>query len=384
MSKAQCILLTDDYLPHIGGSRVYYHKVAGLLGGLMGVVTRKHAGAGEFDSAAGYPIRRVLLRGSRLDGLAGIGESLDAASLAAAAREFFDPPECFLAGEVMPSAFAARLAAFRARVRYGVFVHDEPLMGAGRFEKVLRKRALSGAGVIIASSTFAASRAAEVAGKAVPIISAPPGVDTETFCPGEPDPGVLARFGVAPRRYLLSVGRLVGYKNVETVIRALAGVKSRALALVVVGEGPERAALEDVAKGAGLNGRVVFAGSAPTEDLAALYRGALAYVFPSRQSGGLQHEGIGMAALEAAACGALVIASTETSAGDFVREGETGYLFDPSNPAALSAIVDRLAASPAERDAVARRACEAVLGRYTWQRAAEAVREAVERLSRVS
>jgi phosphatidylinositol alpha-1,6-mannosyltransferase len=173
----------------------------------------------------------------------------------------------------------------------------------------------------------------------------------------------------------------VGYKNVGAVIEALAKVRHRTLKLMVVGEGPERAPLEKQAQSLSLDSHVVFAGRLAAEDLRALYRGALAYVFASRREGGLRHEGVGMAALEAAACRTAVIASTETSAADFVRDGETGYVFDPSDAAALAATVERLLDSPSERDAVAERASRLVLDRYTWRRTADAVLNAIGILS---
>lgn len=380
VKRRDCIILTDDHLPHIGGSRLYVHKVASLLAARVALVTRRRPGARRFDAGLPYEIERAFLGGRLLPGLAALGEAADALALAHAAAAL-GAAGSYIAGEITPAAYAAAWLGRRRGVPYGVIVHDEPFSGAGRLEAAARRAVLAGASALVVSSSFPARRLRAILGEDAPIFTAPPGVDLETFSPGACDEGVLERFGVEPSRFVLSVGRLVDYKNFDAVIRTVAASSDGLLKVVVVGEGPGEGRLREVAAGSGLGGRAVFAGRVARADLVELYRGALAYVFPSRRGAGArQHEGIGMAALEAAACGCPVIVSTHTSATDFVEDGVTGLVFDPETPGALESALESLRSDGRLRDALARRGAERVRAGYSWQATADAFARVLDRL----
>jgi len=380
VTDPRCILITDDYLPHLGGSRLYCHKAANLLAGALAVVTREREGGAEFDAAARYPLRRVRLQGERKYGVALAGEALNGARLARCALSGFPGMRTFLAGEVNPAAFAAAFAAWHRRGAYGVIIHDEPLTGASALEARLRRRVIRRAGALVVSSRFAEGRAREIAPGETPIFYAPPGVDTAEFSPGAADAAVLSRCGAGSKPFILSVGRLVDYKNVSAGIDAIAALRERGLHLVVAGEGPERTVLEAQAKRLGVDQLVTFAGRVQRDELIQLYRGALAYVFPTRKSLGCRHEGIGMAALEAAASGCPVIASTVTSATDFLEDGRTGLFFDPEDKDALVRAVRLLLDSPDTRARMASECADAVRERFTWENTAAVVQEAIQHL----
>jgi glycosyltransferase involved in cell wall biosynthesis len=99
----------------------------------------------------------------------------------------------------------------------------------------------------------------------------------------------------------------------------------------------------------GLGADVRFLGPRPTEEVAALYRGALALVYPSLW------EGFGLPVLEAmaAGAGAPVIASARSSIPEVA--GEAAFLVDPEDEAALAGALERVATSPALRDDLRRR-----------------------------
>ena len=378
---ADCILITDDHLPHRGGSRIYVHKIASILADSITLVTRYRPGAQQFDRALPYVVERMRLRGGLLGGPAVLGEGLDAISLAAGALRL-PTPRCYLAGEVMPTAFVAAAVAKARGLAYGVILHDEPMLGAGRVEAAARRRVLGGASAIIAASSFPARRAKELVRDRVPVFVAPPGVDLDTFKPGKPREKTLGMFDVERGRYLLSVGRLVDYKNIEAIIASAARVRDARFKVVVVGRGPHRPALEALTRRLSMQGRVVFTERIDTPTLVDLYRGAFAYIFASRRVGGRQHEGIGMAALEAGACGCTVIASTETCACDFIEEGKTGLLFDPARDGALDGCLKRLVEIPEKQTTMARNCSRRVRSTYTWAAAAATVTAALEELCR--
>ncbi|MHC4711774.1 MAG: glycosyltransferase family 4 protein [Planctomycetota bacterium] len=378
MTPPECVLITDDHLPHIGGSRLYVHHAAENLSSQLRVVTRYRRGSEEFDAAAGYSITRARLGGGLLPPPRILGETADALTLARIALGRGGNAGCFLAGEMGPAAVAASLLARLKGTPYGLILHDEPFAGCGYLETRLRMCLMGKSAAIVVSSSYPERRAREITGGAVTVLVAPPGVDFDTFGPGEPDEEALNRFGLEPGRFVLSVGRLVEYKNVEALIEAVAAFEDPALKAVIVGEGPDRPRLEALARHLSLSGRVVFAGRIERQVLVNLYRAALAYVFPSRRSGGQRHEGIGMAALEAAACGCCVIASSETSATDFVTEGATGLVFDPEGTGALEAAIKRLLSAKDTRLEMARAGMKTVRERFTWPNTARVLETAID------
>lgn len=137
-----------------------------------------------------------------------------------------------------------------------------------------------------------------------------------------------------PGDYGVFVGRLEREKGVHTLIEAMKAQRDRRL--VVVGEGPERPALEALAREAGLGG-VEFTGFQEGQALNDLIAGARFLVMPSEW-----YEPCGLAAWEAFAFGRPVIASRIGGIPEHVRHGETGLLFEPGNVEELAGQMQRL------------------------------------------
>jgi glycosyltransferase involved in cell wall biosynthesis len=131
-------------------------------------------------------------------------------------------------------------------------------------------------------------------------------------------------------RVLLSTSRLTEQKGVDVAVRALASLP-RDTVLVVLGEGPERARLEALARELGEAERVFLPGRVP--DVAAWLRRAAVYVQPSRW------EGFGLGVLEAMLAGLPVVASSVSSLPELVEDGITGVLVPPDDAAALARAV---------------------------------------------
>jgi glycosyltransferase involved in cell wall biosynthesis len=136
----------------------------------------------------------------------------------------------------------------------------------------------------------------------------------------------------ADARVLLCVCRLEPQKGVDIAIRALEKVPDAHL--VVLGEGPQRAELEQLA-----GDRVHLLGRVP--DVAAWLRRADVLVHPARW------EGFGLALLEAMLASLPVVATQVSSIPEIVVDGETGLLVPPDDPSALAAAVKRVLADPA-------------------------------------
>ncbi len=136
------------------------------------------------------------------------------------------------------------------------------------------------------------------------------------------------------------VGRVAPVKGIATALAALALPEApRDLILHVVGDGPERPSLEREAARLGLADRVLFHGF--RRDARDWLAHLDALLMPSR------HEGLPLALLEAMALGTPVVASRVGGLAEVLRDGETGLLVPPGDPAALLAAWRRLAADPA-------------------------------------
>jgi glycosyltransferase involved in cell wall biosynthesis len=122
------------------------------------------------------------------------------------------------------------------------------------------------------------------------------------------------------------VGRLVFYKNLEIVFRALTGVIQtvRDAKLVIVGDGPMRTAWKNMVADLGLSQHVHFLGRIPqVEKLRQLQQSAF-LLLPSRV------EGFGIVILEAFACNKPVLVSSIGALRELVSDGVDGFLADPN------------------------------------------------------
>jgi glycosyltransferase involved in cell wall biosynthesis len=197
-------------------------------------------------------------------------------------------------------------------------------------------------------------------------------------CPASDE--ALARYGIVPGSdYFLYVGGLSPNKNLPRLIEAfgLSGLGGKGFRLALVGDTgdnfhtnvPElRAAVGRL----GLEGRVVFTGFVPDDDLAFLYNRAVALVQPSLM------EGFGLPPVEAMACGTAVLASTAGSLPEVV--GEAGLFFDPTDTKAMAEALVEVVERPGLRDDLRRRSLVRS-GRYTWRATARALLDCFEGLA---
>jgi rhamnosyl/mannosyltransferase len=139
---------------------------------------------------------------------------------------------------------------------------------------------------------------------------------------------------------VLCVGRLVSYKGVEFLIRALESIKAR---LWIIGTGPLEASLRNLAQEKGLAGRVQFLGHVSAEDLVAYYHACDVFVLPSITNA----EMFGVVQLEAMACRKPVISTNLPTGVSWVNQHEkTGYVVAPGNVGELAKGIQHLLGNP--------------------------------------
>jgi phosphatidylinositol alpha-1,6-mannosyltransferase len=157
-----------------------------------------------------------------------------------------------------------------------------------------------------------------------------PGIDTDHFAPVDASQ-LRDQLGVSAKKVIVSVGRLVHRKGQDTLIEAMPEILMRIpdAHIVMIGEGPYRAYLENRAKALNVQGSVTFIGRIQYAELPRYICTGDIFVMPSRSRlAGLEVEGLGIVYLEASACGLPVIAGDSGGAPDAVLEGKTGLVVD--------------------------------------------------------
>lgn len=179
---------------------------------------------------------------------------------------------------------------------------------------------------------------------------------------GVPDEPPIVSRATRPKPLLGSIGRLEPQKGMDVLIRALAEVDDATL--LVVGDGSERARLEELADAVGVSERVEWMG---WSDTPRGYLGMLdVFILPSR------NEGFPLALLEALLAGTAVVASDVGSVAEVIQDGETGLLVPPEDDMALAVALRRLLTDPELGRRMGERGRQTVLDHFTADHMARA------------
>lgn len=156
-----------------------------------------------------------------------------------------------------------------------------------------------------------------------PVEVIPTGIDPELFHGGD-----ASRVPVAPdERLFLFIGRVGKEKSIDFVLKAFAEVlkEEPRYRLILIGDGPERAALENQARQLGLGDRCQFLGYQPRADLKHYLAAARGFLFASLT------ETQGLVSLEAQAGGVPVVGVRASGTSEAVKDGHTGFLLEPGD-----------------------------------------------------
>lgn len=129
-------------------------------------------------------------------------------------------------------------------------------------------------------------------------------------------------------------GRLVEQKQVHDLIGAFARLREKRAKLVVVGEGPLKAALQECARARGVAERVVWPGF--RADMPAVMSAFDVFALTS------ENEGFGLVLIEAMAARRPVVATRVSAIPEVVVDGETGLLAEPGTPESIAAALERM------------------------------------------
>ena len=237
-----------------------------------------------------------------------------------------------------PVAQAMRIAAPRLRTiicTHGVEVW-EPL-------PAVRRLALRRANVVLAPSQDTANHVVEQHVRRERIRVLPWALDPEFDAIPTNAPQGKRPHGYPEGRVILTVGRWQAnerYKGMDTLITALPRLLTRwpELQLLAVGDGDDRAWLEDLAQTNGVNRHVHFLCGLSFAELAACYDACEMFALPSRG------EGFGLVYLEAMAHSKPVIGGAHGGAPEVIEDGVTGYLVPHGDAAQLATSIETLLA----------------------------------------
>ncbi len=189
------------------------------------------------------------------------------------------------------------------------------------------------------------------------IDSIPTGIDIAHFAPGDPSSARAALGLPIAGHFIGIVATLRSWKGHRYLLDALARLNDHHARLIIVGHGPQRAALEAQVDALSLRGRVVFAGQC--DDVAPWLRTLDIFALPS-----YANEGVPQALLQAMCAGVACITTDAGAIPEIARAGETALVVAKEDAAALAGGLDTLLADNAMRTALAARARAWVVPRH--------------------
>lgn len=218
------------------------------------------------------------------------------------------------------AAIHARAITGRSRVMTTLHGTDVTLVGLEPAFRHTTRHAIEKSDHVTAVSSYLAQHTQEVFGVEREIEVIHNFVDSERFV-RVTDPAVRARFAHPDEALLVHVSNFRPVKRPEDVVQVFARVASEIPArLLMIGDGPERPRVFELAQQLGVIGRTHFLGSFP--DVETVLGISDLFLLPSRQ------ESFGLAALEAMSCEVPVVSSNAGGIPEVVEQGVTGFMAD--------------------------------------------------------
>lgn len=202
------------------------------------------------------------------------------------------------------------------------------------------------------------------------LIKIAPGIDTDHFAPVSTSEKLRKDLGLADKKVIVCVGRLVHRKGQDILIQALPAIleKHPTAHVLMVGEGPYRQDLTKMVLKLKLSDAVTFIGRIQYKDLPRYICAGDIFAMPSRSRlAGLEVEGLGIVYLEASSCALPVIAGRSGGAPDAVDEGVTGFSVDGTSPTEVSRAIINLFDDPIRAKAMGAAGRSWIIDKWRWE-----------------
>jgi len=367
---------TDQFLPHAGGSRVYYYNLYKNLSAEFGdriiLLTKKVAGWQDFDQQEGTHSFKIVRRFRPV-----------------LTTKYRDLPKMVLpvpdmlwillkervdvlhAGDLFPQGLISLALKRALGIPYLMYCHGEIAQtNCYRYKPVVRDWIYKQADAVVANSEFTRQDLLRVGVRSERIFKITPGVDCERFSPRPPDRNLIEKFRLEDKQVLLTVARLCPRKGHDVVMQAVARLSRDfpKLRYLVVGKGPEEKNLRRLAAELGIADIVTFVGYVAEEQLASWYNVCDIFVMPNRADGkDGDIEGFGMVFLEANSAGKPVIGGRSGGAAEAVADESTGFLVDPESVEDTVTKLRLLLLSPSLRAEMGERGLLRARGEFNWR-----------------
>ena len=369
------LLINYEYPPLGGGAGNATANIARELAGLGVEVVVLTSAFGDFpreETVDGYRIHRVATVRRRADRCSVFEMLVFMASAAVGIMGLLRRwrPDLSVAFFGIPSGPVAWLGRVIFGVPFVVALRGGDVPGYQPYDLALYHRFLRPVivflwrrSVAVVANSHGLAALARQSAPDLDIRVIPNGVDAVHFSPG------TGTGGDAAIRLLL-VGRLQHQKGVDVLLEALSGLAERdRIRLLLVGDGPKRAALAEQVKQLGLEAQVDFCGWTDRDRMPSRYRSAEIFVLPSRD------EGMPNVVLEAMASGLPVVATRISGSEELVIDGETGFLVPCEDAAALGNRLSVLIRDAALRQRMGRAGRQRIEETFQWRRVADAYRD---------
>jgi phosphatidylinositol alpha-1,6-mannosyltransferase len=351
------LVLTPDFPPAFGGIQLLVSRVTEHLTRLDPLVVAFDApGAASFDRSRATPVKRI-----RRPSVAKTSNLFLNAAALREARRF--RPDLTLSAHVVAAPAASVLASVGG-VPFVQYLHGNEVAERPRLSRL----AVARAAATVAVSAYTGELAMQAGVDPARLHRIPPGVDLPSTVGGRRSttPTVVTISRLADRR-----------KGHDVMIRALSQIRASVpdVSWVVIGDGPLREELEELARAEGVADSIRFTGGLPDDDRDAWLDRAHVFAMPSRlPPSGRGGEGFGIVYLEAAAHGLPAVAGNVGGVADAVIDGETGLLVDPTSPDAVAGAVVELLRDHMRAEALGR-AGAARAQQFAWPTVVRRVEE---------
>ncbi|MFC1702921.1 glycosyltransferase family 4 protein [Patescibacteria group bacterium] len=363
------LLITLEYPPQIGGIAEYLANLVEYLPtDKVNVLAQDVGDTHESDMASSAPVYRKRLLSGRI-------RPRWLPSIWWADWVYRrERPTMTVVSHILPIGRVARFLKWRRRMPYVVIVHGMDValaLSGGRCKRRLARRILQDATLVVANSSYTARfvESADVPKERIMILPPSPSFPMDITVTEEARAAIVGKHALRDTFSILSVGRLVARKGFADAIRAVAKLKEEGtdIRYVIVGDGPEREALGEVAKEECVEDRVVFAGIVPREELPAYYAATNAFVMASK-SMGADIEGFGTVYLEANLLKKPVIGARAGGVPDAIAHEVSGLLVDPSDVGQLADAIRRLKDDPKLAARLGEQGRERVQKEFGWEK----------------
>ncbi|MEU8806258.1 glycosyltransferase family 4 protein [Streptomyces violaceoruber] len=336
------LVITNDFPPRQGGIETFVrHMATRVPGNDVVVYTSREKGDAAYDATLPFPVVRestgMLLPTRRIT-----RRAVEVARSHGCDRVWF--------GAAAPLALMAP-ALRRSGVRRMVATtHGHEIWWARMpGSRGMMRRIGDGVDVVTYLGQYTRDRIEPALGPGARMSRLVPAVDTEVY---RPDLAaaleVRTALGIQDKPVILCVARLVPRKGQDQLIQAMALVRREVpdAVLLLVGRGPDEARLRRLVR-RHAPGAVVMVGGVAHARTPRYYAAADVFAMPCRtRRAGLEAEGLGIVFLEASASGLPVIAGDSGGAPDTVQAGETGYVVDGNDTAAIADALTRVLLDP--------------------------------------